>query len=172
MVDDLILDNTGTLARVTEVLSSIFYAEYLGSMVGAQGPAGEDGSSVTITNAEESTESGAFNTVTFSNGSVLNIRNGYDGQDGYTPVKGVDYFDGEDGYTPVKGVDYFDGLPGKDGAPGQPGKDGVDGKTPVKGVDYFDGLPGKDGKDGVDGQPGQPGRNGTGITKIRIMEVQ
>ena len=56
---------------------------------------------------------------------------------------------GKDGYTPVKGVDYFDGLPGKDGAPGQPGKDGepgqpgkdgqpgADGKTPVKGTDYF-----------------------------------
>lgn len=43
-----------------------------------------------------------------------------DGKDGYTPVKGVDYFDG---ITPVKGVDYFDGA------------------TPVKGVDYFDGLP-------------------------------
>ncbi len=37
----------------------------------------------------------------------------FDGKDGYTPQKGVDYFDGEDGYTPQKGVDYFDG---KDGA--------------------------------------------------------
>lgn len=40
-------------------------------------------------------------------------------------------FDGKDGKTPVKGVDYFDGEPGKDGA------DGKDGKTPVKGVDYW-----------------------------------
>ena len=53
------------------------------------------------------------------------------GKDGYTPIKGVDYFDGTDGvnglpgYTPVKGVDYFDG------------KDGADGKTPVKGTDYY-----------------------------------
>lgn len=39
---------------------------------------------------------------------------------------------GDDGYTPVKGVDYFDGEPG------------IDGKTPVKGVDYFDGEDGKD----------------------------
>lgn len=60
------------------------------------------------------------------------------GKDGYTPIKGVDYFDGEpgkdgkDGFTPVKGVDYFDG------------KDGKDGYTPVKGVDYFDGENGKD----------------------------
>lgn len=44
------------------------------------------------------------------------------GKDGYTPIKGKDYFDGEPGYTPVKGVDYFDGEPGK---------------TPVKGTDYF-----------------------------------
>lgn len=36
-----------------------------------------------------------------------------------------------DGYTPVKGIDYFDGQDG------QPGKDGADGHTPVKGVDYF-----------------------------------
>lgn len=35
------------------------------------------------------------------------------GEDGYTPIKGVDYFDGRDGYTPKKGVDYFDGEPGK-----------------------------------------------------------
>lgn len=41
---------------------------------------------------------------------------GTDGNDGYTPIKDIDYFDGErgekgdDGYTPIKGVDYFDGL--------------------------------------------------------------
>lgn len=40
-------------------------------------------------------------------------------------------FDGKDGYTPVKSVDYFDGKDGLDG------RDGVDGKTPVKGVDYW-----------------------------------
>lgn len=35
---------------------------------------------------------------------------GKDGDDGYTPVKGKDYFDGEKGdpgYTPVKGTDYW-----------------------------------------------------------------
>lgn len=39
-------------------------------------------------------------------------------KDGYTPVKGVDYFDGkdgEDGHTPQKGKDYFDGKDGDDG---------------------------------------------------------
>jgi len=37
------------------------------------------------------------------------------GQDGYTPIKNIDYFDGKngiDGYTPIKGVDYFDGKDG------------------------------------------------------------
>lgn len=67
---------------------------------------------------------------------------GEKGDDGKTPVKGIDYFDGQDGYTPQKGIDYFDG---KDG------DDGHDGYTPVKGVDYFDGQDGKDGKDGKDG---------------------
>ena len=67
------------------------------------------------------------------------------GEDGYTPVKGVDYFDGEDGqdgYTPVKGVDYFDG---------EDGQDGQDGYTPVKGVDYFDGAKGDKGDKGDTG---------------------
>ena len=61
---------------------------------------------------------------------------------------------GEPGYTPIKGVDYFDGTPGtpgKDGAPGKDGTDGKDGYTPVKGVDYFDGEPGKDGEKGEPG---------------------
>ena len=96
---------------------------------------------------------------------------GEDGSDGYTPIKGVDYFDGVDGvgmdgingYTPVKGIDYFDGLNGKDGvgkdgANGSDGKDGVgkdgtDGKTPIKNVDYFDGLNGINGTNGKDVDP-------------------
>ena len=47
---------------------------------------------------------------------------------------GEDGADGKDGYTPIKGVDYFDGVNGKDGANG---KDGKDGRTPEKGVDYW-----------------------------------
>ena len=73
-------------------------------------------------------------------------------------------FDGQPGYTPQKGVDYFDGQPGKDGADGvsathswngtvlnitsasgtssadlkgEKGDTGADGYTPVKGTDYF-----------------------------------
>ena len=39
------------------------------------------------------------------------------GKDGYTPIKGKDYFDGLSAYTPIKGVDYNDGLPGLNGSP-------------------------------------------------------
>lgn len=42
---------------------------------------------------------------------------------------------GDDGYTPVKGVDYFDGKDGADST--VPGPKGEDGYTPVKGVDYW-----------------------------------
>ena len=87
------------------------------------------------------------------------------GADGYTPVKGVDYFtpdeinamideiasqvqsgvdgtNGADGYTPVKGVDYFttdeiNAIIDQISATVQNGADGADGYTPVKGVDYF-----------------------------------
>jgi len=43
---------------------------------------------------------------------------GKNGEDGYTPIKGIDYSDGLAGYTPIKGVDYFDGLQGVQGIPG------------------------------------------------------
>lgn len=39
------------------------------------------------------------------------------GIDGYTPIKGRDYFDG---YTPIKGEDYFDGTKGEKGDDGSP----------------------------------------------------
>ena len=42
--------------------------------------------------------------------------------------------DGADGYTPIKGIDYFDGAKGDTGEQGAKGKDGY---TPVKGTDYF-----------------------------------
>lgn len=53
-----------------------------------------------------------------------------DGDDGYTPIKWVDYFDGDDGYTPIKWIDYFDGEDGKDGMDGEDWEDGKDGKPP------------------------------------------
>lgn len=65
---------------------------------------------------------------------------------------------GQDGYSPVKGVDYFDG---------EPGKNGVDGKTPYiqNGYWYIDGkstnvkAEGKDGSNGKDGVSGKDGKS-------------
>jgi len=89
------------------------------------------------------------------------------GKDGYTPVKGVDYFDGvngkdgKDGYTPIKGVDYFDGTNGKDGVNG---KNGIDGKSFTY-ADFtqtqLESLRGPQGLQGERGLPGEPGKNGT-----------
>lgn len=69
--------------------------------------------------------------------------------DGYTPVKGVDYFDGAKGdpftykdFTPEQ-LASLKGDKGDKGDNGIDGKDGADGYTPVKGVDYFDGVNGK-----------------------------
>ena len=103
---------------------------------------------------------------------------GITGQDGYTPIKGLDYFDGIqgpigikgpqgspgiDGYTPIKGVDYFDGedgLIGKDGTQGIQGIQGIQGEVGPKGEDGKDGLIGKDGKDGIIGKDGKDGAQG------------
>ena len=65
--------------------------------------------------------------------------------------KGEDGRDGVDGYTPVKGKDYYTEAEinfiiqyiqsrVKDGEPGPAGTDGIDGRngiTPVRGVDYW-----------------------------------
>lgn len=50
------------------------------------------------------------------------------GDRGEKGEQGIQGKNGADGYTPIKGIDYFDG---KDG------KNGLDGKAPVKGTDYF-----------------------------------
>lgn len=87
---------------------------------------------------------------------------GKDGEDGYTPVKGKDYYTPEEvkeikkEVTPVKGKDYFDGKDGKNGRDGKDGKDGARGLRGLSGKDGKDGRNGKDGKDGKDGSPDTP----------------
>lgn len=49
------------------------------------------------------------------------VKNGFEG----TEQEWLASLRGEDGYTPVKGKDYFDGQPGKDGY------------TPIRGTDYW-----------------------------------
>ena len=85
---------------------------------------------------------------------------GEDGQDGYTPQKGVDYFDGKDGkdgYTPVKGVDYFDGKDGQDGSHGPTGPQGPKGDTGPQGPKGDTGATGPQGEQGVQGPKGETG---------------
>ena len=66
--------------------------DIMNGVIGPQGPQGEQGPQGIQGIPGEAGPTGA---------------DGPPGADGYTPVKGVDYFDGEDGYTPVKGEDYF-----------------------------------------------------------------
>lgn len=55
------------------------------------------------------------------------VKQGFEG----TEEEWLASLEGEPGYTPVKGVDYFDGKDGKDGV------DGQDGYSPVRGTDYW-----------------------------------
>lgn len=82
------------------------------------GGAGENGFSPTI--SVEEIENGHRITITDIDGTktidVLDGKNGIDGKDGYTPIKGVDYFDGEQGPQ---------GIQGEKGEPGTNGLSGV-----------------------------------------------
>ena len=91
----------------------------LGKVVGDPGKDGKDGVSCTHS------WNGTTLTVTSASGASSADLKGDPGKDGYTPIKGKDYFDGQDGAA------------------------GKDGYTPVKGVDYVDGKDGTNGKDGV-----------------------
>lgn len=66
------------------------------NLKGNPGAAGADGKDVTVTNVSESTEDGGTNTVTFSNGQVLNVRNGRRGDPGETGPTGPAGADGKD----------------------------------------------------------------------------
>lgn len=68
---------------------------------GQNGIDGKDGTSVTVTNVQESTEDGGSNVITFSDGKTLTVKNGSKGNDGSPGSPGAD------GYTPVKGTDYY-----------------------------------------------------------------
>ena len=139
-------DNAMNVANdAHRIATSVKQSADAGLFNGKDGVVGKDGVSPTFSVTD--TDDGHKITIEDVNG-VSDIYL-LDGKDGYTPIKGVDYFDGvdgkdgADGYTPIKGKDYFDGADGKDG------QDGKDGYTPQKGIDYFDGKDGADGKDGV-----------------------
>ncbi|MBU8733430.1 phage tail protein [Cytobacillus oceanisediminis] len=65
------------------------------------------GKSITVTSQDVS-ESAAFSVEVSMSGTVLQK----------SQITVTDVYDGEDGYTPIKGVDYFDGVDGQNGRDG------------------------------------------------------
>jgi hypothetical protein len=66
---------------------------------------------------------------------LSSIKDGEKGEDGYTPIKGVDYFDGKDGRDGRDGI----GIKGDKGDAGIDGKDGSP-DTPIQIVDKINTL--------------------------------
>lgn len=68
---------------------------------GSAGADGIDGTSVAVASVSQSTEDSGSNVVTFSDGTTLTVKNGSKGSTGAAGAAG------QDGYTPIKGTDYF-----------------------------------------------------------------
>ena len=68
---------------------------------------GKDGTSVTVSGVMESMDDGGINSVFFSDGKSLEVRNG---KTGYTPQKGKDYFDGQPGKDGISATHSWDGT--------------------------------------------------------------
>lgn len=107
---------------------------------------GKDGTSVTVKSVSESTSDGGTNTITFSDGKTIDIKNGSKGSNGSTGSAGKDGTSvtvknvsesTADGGSNV--VTFSDGktLTVKNGSKGSKGDTGANGKTPVKGTDYW-----------------------------------
>lgn len=86
------------------------------------GGGGTGGESIYITDVEESTEDSGINTITFSDGKSVEIRNGSKGSDGEKGEQGIQGIQGETG---AKGDKGDKGEKGDVGANGADGKDGV-----------------------------------------------
>ena len=106
--------------------------------------------------------------ITDANGTkifnVMHGTNGIDGKDGYTPVKGVDYFDGEDGVNGKDGVNGADGVSPTLSVAEITGGHRVT-ITDINGTQTFDVMDGQDGRDG------QNGADGSGVTEDRVLEL-
>lgn len=137
---DVTVSGLNTEVNVTrEEVESIDPA-FLLALRGEKGEKGDDG--VVGRDGTDGQDGVGITSITQNQDGTLSI-NLDDGTSYLTePLKGAD------GYTPIKGVDYFDGTNGQDG------KDGADGYTPVKGVDYFDGAKGDTGATGATGATG------------------
>ena len=137
----------GNIENVDAVLLATVTAE----AIHIKGADGKDGASITISNISESTADGGTNTVTFSDGSALKVKNGSKGSAGADGRDGTPGAPGKDGHSPVvtatksgktttisvDGTAIATVEDGTDGTPGTPGTPGKDGHTPVKGTDYW-----------------------------------
>ena len=99
---------------------------------GEKGKDGADGISPFI-NSSGNWQIGATNTGVPATGPQG--PQGAQGPAGEPGKDGKDGTAGKDGYTPIKGVDYFDG---KDGADGKSGNDGADGFSPTISVEEIE----------------------------------
>lgn len=93
------------------------------------------------------------------------------GSSGISPIVKVTPI--TDGYTPIKGIDYFDGSDGTNGV------DGADGISPTLSVAEITGghrvtitdVNGTQTFDVMDGQDGQNGADGSGVSEDRVLEL-
>ena len=96
---------------------------------GDPGTPGKDGTSITISGISESAADGGTNTVTFSDGSALNVKNGSKGSAGADGTDGITPHIGDNGNWYIGSTDTGNpsrGATGPQGPAGAPGKDGAD----------------------------------------------
>ena len=95
---------------------------------GDPGTPGKDGTSITISGIIESADDGGTNTVTFSDGSALNVKNGSKGSTGADGTDGITPHIGDNGNWYIGSTDTGNpsrGATGPQGPAGAPGKDGA-----------------------------------------------
>lgn len=87
------------------------------------------------------------------------------GTEGYTPIKGVDYFDGEKGDTGNQGSQGIQGEQGLQGTKGDKGDKGDPGEQGYQGLQGLQGEKGDQGNQGIQGIQGEQGTQGTAGAK-------
>lgn len=110
---------------------SDFTAEQLAALKGEKGnpgSPGKDGTSITISGISESAVDGGTNTVTFSDGSALKVKNGSKGSAGADGTDGITPHIGDNGNWYIGSTDTGNpsrGATGPQGPAGAPGNDGA-----------------------------------------------
>ena len=100
---------------------------------GDPGTPGKDGTSITISGISESAADGGTNTVTFSDGSALRVKNGSKGSAGADGTDGITPHIGENGNWYIGNTDTGKPSRGEQGVKGDKGDKGADGAPGAKG---------------------------------------